>query len=208
MQDPADIVRTPGLREQRQGDLRRVRGARARSAEHHLQPVLRVRELPRALHLHRPRARAHRRGDRPGGQAQGPGVRLGHRVGRHARRRRLPQGAVRRAHRRGRGARVPDAALQRVRRAQHPGHRRQARAVHPQRDEHRHGRGGVRRRHRRARRALRHARRAATTWWSAAAVPAALVAALDGLRALEHLQRAGGDQDREVLRLRARTTSC
>ena len=49
-----------GLREQREGDLRRVRRARARPAEHHLQPVLRVRELPRALHLHRPRARARR----------------------------------------------------------------------------------------------------------------------------------------------------
>ena len=158
-----------GLREQRQGDLRRVRGARTRSAEHHLQPVLRVRQLPRALRLHRPRARADRRGDRPGGRhkvqayvsATGSGGTLGGR--------RLPEGAVRRPHRRGRGAGVPDAALQRVRRAQHPGHRRQARPVHPQRDEHRPGRRGVRCRHRLRSACCSARRRAATTWWSAGA---------------------------------------
>ena len=58
-------------------------------------------------------------------------------LGRHPRRRRLPQGALRRQDRRRRGARVPDDAGERVRRAQHPGHRRQAHPADPQRDEHR-----------------------------------------------------------------------
>ena len=39
---------------------------------------------------------------------------------------------------------MPDAAGERLRRAQHPGHRRQARAADPQRDEHRRRRGGQR----------------------------------------------------------------
>ena len=54
-------------REQRQGDLRRVRRARARPGERHLQPVLRVREPPRPLGGDRARARAGRRvaGGRP-----------------------------------------------------------------------------------------------------------------------------------------------
>ena len=48
----------------------------------------------------------------------------------------VPEGSARLPGRRGRGPRVPDAALQRLRRAQHPGHRGQARAPHPQRHEH------------------------------------------------------------------------
>ena len=44
---------------------------------------------------------------------------------------------VRHADRRRRGARVPDDARERLRRAQHPGHRRQAHPADPQRDEHR-----------------------------------------------------------------------
>ena len=67
-------------------------------------------------------------------RAQGPGVRLGNRFGRHDRRRGPPEGPVRVAHGRRRGAGVPHPSLQRVRRAQHPGDRRQARAPHPQRD--------------------------------------------------------------------------
>ena len=60
-----------GVGEQRQGDLRQVRRARARPAEHRLQPVLRVRELPRTLQLHgsRPRARRARPSTRPDGFA-------------------------------------------------------------------------------------------------------------------------------------------
>ena len=60
-----------------------------------------------------------------------------HRLGRHDRRRRQAEGHIRHQDRRRRGARVPDAAGERLRRAQHPRHRRQARAVDPQRDEHR-----------------------------------------------------------------------
>ncbi len=40
-------------REQRQGDLRQVRRARARPGQRHRQPVLRVRQLPDSLPLHR-----------------------------------------------------------------------------------------------------------------------------------------------------------
>ena len=45
--------------------------------------------------------------------------------------------ALRHPHRRRRGAGVPDDARERLRRAQHPGHRRQAHPADPQRDEHR-----------------------------------------------------------------------
>ena len=116
-----------------------MRRARARPGERHPQPVLASsgttspttcapgRALERvfeSLREREPRAAPAR-------------VRLRDRLGRHARRRRLPEGAARRADRRRRGARVPDDALQRLRRAQHPGHRRQAHPAHPQRDEHR-----------------------------------------------------------------------
>ena len=53
----------------------------------------------------------------------------------------LKTSSVRRS--RHRTPRVPDAPLQRVRRAQHPGHRQPARTADPQRDEHRSRRGGV-----------------------------------------------------------------
>ena len=92
-------------------------------------------------------------------------------LGRHSGRGRPPEGRLRRPHRGGRGARVPDDALQRLRRAQHPGHRRQAHTPHPQRLQHRH-------RHRRQRpghgpslRALLVARRDWPTWRTAATSP-------------------------------------
>ncbi len=62
---------------------------------------------------------------------------LGDGIGRHDRGRRPAEGGVRHADRRRRGARVPDDAGERLRRAQHPGHRRQAHPADPQRDEHR-----------------------------------------------------------------------
>jgi cysteine synthase A len=55
---PGDIVRTVGHREQRQGDLRRLRRARSRSRQRHLQPVLGVRN--HLGHFARDRARARR----------------------------------------------------------------------------------------------------------------------------------------------------
>ncbi len=54
---------------------------------------------------------------------------------------------------------MPDDARERLRRAQHPGHRRQAHPAHPQRHEHRRRRGRQRSSHRRARRAVQHRRR-------------------------------------------------
>ncbi len=125
-------------RVQRQGNLRQVRRAGARSRQRDRQPVQRVRQLPGALALHRPGAG----GDlpRPAEDIEGRAprrLRLGQRLGRHARRRRLPQGSARHQDRRRRSRGMPDPAQQRLRRAQHPGHRRQARAADPQRHEHR-----------------------------------------------------------------------
>ena len=61
-----------GHREQRQGDLRRLRRARARPGQRHPQPVLRVREPPRPLAGDRPGARA--RSSRRSADSQ-PGLR-------------------------------------------------------------------------------------------------------------------------------------
>ena len=65
---------------------------------------------------------------------------------------------LRLAHRRRRGARVPDLAVQRLRRAQHPGHRRQARAPDPQRDGNRRRRRHLGQGHGLAERARQHRR--------------------------------------------------
>ncbi len=142
---------------QRQGDLRQVRGAGARSRQRDRQPVQRVRQLPRALAVHRPGIGADFRD--PERHVAGPAARrfrFRQRLGRHAGCRRLPQGPARHEDRRGRGGRMPDAAQQRLWRAQHPGHRRQARAADPQRDQHRSGHRRQRQGHRRAQRRLQH----------------------------------------------------
>ena len=82
-----------------------------------------------------PRVRDRPRRERP--RPAAGGVHVGHRVGGHDRRRRPAQGRLRHQDRRRRGPRVPDDARERLRRAQHPGHRRQAHPADPQRDEHR-----------------------------------------------------------------------
>ncbi len=159
-----------------------------------LQPVLRVRQLPRALPLHRRGARA-RRSSRAARSAARRS-RLAAFVSATGSAGTLAAGdylkeQLRRADRRGRGARVPDAALQRLRRAQHPGHRRQARAADPQRDEHR-------RRGRRLRRGHRRARRCSSTREAGRALSRASGAACRAdadrrarlARPVEHLQRA------------------
>ena len=128
-----------GHGEQRQGNLRQVRRAVAAIREnvilnqfsefanyliHYYCTGPRLRSRVLAPEVHEPRV--------PAG-----GIRLGDRLGRHDRRRRLPESTPRLEDRRGRGARVPDHAVQRLRRAQHPGHRRQAHPADPQRHEHR-----------------------------------------------------------------------
>ena len=138
--DPADIIRTPGSEsnvkeiydECAELDRDRTTSSSTSSASSATTSCTR---------LHRAGARRRVRGGAPRAarasrlaafvSATGSAGTIG--------RGRLPEGAVRRAHRRGRGARVPDDAPQRLRRAQHPGHRRQARAAHPQRHEHRRG---------------------------------------------------------------------
>jgi cysteine synthase len=80
-------------------------------------------------------------------------------LGGNARRRGLSEGAARLSHRPGGGVRVPDHALQRLRRAQHPGHRRQAHPAHPQRRQLRRRGRHLRSRHRLAVRAVQHPRR-------------------------------------------------
>ncbi len=76
-------------------------------------------------------------------------------------------------------ARVPDDARERLRRAQHPGHRRQAHPAHPQRDEHGHGRRHLGPGDRPAQRPVRHRRRPRLPRPAGAACPAAIVDALD-----------------------------
>ena len=136
---PTSSARRHG--EQRQGDLRRLQRARRGSGQLHPQPVLRVRQPPRPLRGHRPRARPRVRAVSRDGRAElrlaafvsatgsagtiAAGDRLKEQYGTQDRRRR--------------GARVPDDAGERLRRAQHPGHRRQAHPADPQRDEHRRG---------------------------------------------------------------------
>ncbi len=51
--DAADIIRTPGNGEQRQGNLRQVRGTLPRPGKRDRQPVLRIRQLPRPLPIAR-----------------------------------------------------------------------------------------------------------------------------------------------------------
>ena len=132
------------LGKQRQGDLRRLRRARTRSGQYRLQSVLRVRQLRRPPLVHRRRFGARLpRACRRSAARPARRLRLGHRLGGHDCGGRPPQSDARRKDRGGRGGRMPDIALQRLRRAQHPGHRRQARAADPQRHEHR-------RRHRRS----------------------------------------------------------
>ena len=145
-ENPADdVIRTPGTESQRQGDLRRLQRAGAGPDELRAQPVLRVRQPPRPLRGHRagarPRVRARRA--RRGRDLRLAAFVVGHRVGRHDRRRRPAEGQVRHADRRRRGAGVPDDARERLRRAQHPGHRRQAHPADPQRDEHRRRRRAI-----------------------------------------------------------------
>ena len=80
-------------REQRQGNLRRVRGAGARSGQRHPQPVLRVRQLPHSLQLHGPRVRSRllaRESDALA-NSSARSVRLGDRLGRNDRGRRLSE---------------------------------------------------------------------------------------------------------------------
>ena len=128
--------RHAGLRDQRQGDLRQVLGAEEGPAAHDLQPVRGVRQPDLALQRHRP---GHRGGlPRPRGE-KAPPRRLceRHRQRRHHRRRRLPEDDPRREDRRHRGAAVPDPVHERLRRPPDRGHRRQARAVGPQRPQHR-----------------------------------------------------------------------
>ena len=117
-------------REQRQGDLRRVRPPRGEPGQRHHQPVQRVLQLRRPSGGHGPRAGEGLRG-RIAGAAGSAFERLrgGHRLRRDSRRRRCPQGTARNADRRGRAPGMPHPALQRLWRAQHPGRGRQARAA-------------------------------------------------------------------------------
>ena len=107
-------------------------------------------------------------------------------------------------HRRRRGARVPDDARERVRRAQHPGHRRQAHPADPQRDEHRRDLRGQRCRHRPARRAVQHRGRPARTSPRQRASTRVADRGAAALRLLGDLQHARGDQDRQAARPRRR----
>ena len=205
--DPADIIRTPGT----ESNVKEIYDACAELARDPAnvdpQPVLRVRQPPRPLRC-APGRRSSAcsstlRASDPRPAARAPSSRPPARPARIARRR-LPEGAARHADRRRRGARVPDDARERLRRAQHPGHRRQAHPADPQRDEHR----------RRGRRVATGPPTSSTCCSTRDAgrgyladrrrSTADVVDALDALRALVDLQRARRDQDRQAPRPRAR----
>ena len=126
-------------REQREGDLRRLQRALTRSSQRDPQPVQRVLESRRALRRDRPFARdgvqrcheGHRR--QPGRVCVGVGFSGNLGSGR------LPEGRPRGQDRGRRSARVPDHASQRVWRAQHSRHWRQAHPTDSQRHQHRLG---------------------------------------------------------------------
>ena len=90
---------------------------------------------------------------------------------------------------------MPDDAPQRLRRAQHPGDRRQAHPAHPQRDEHGPRRRRLRPGHGSAPRPLQHADGPGLPR-PPRGVPERDPRALAVARLLEHLQRRGRDQDR------------
>ena len=130
-------------------------------------------------------------------------LRVGDRIGGHDRRRRPAQGRLRRPDRRRRGAGVPDDARQRLRRAQHPGHRRQAHPADPQRDEHRRRRRRQRPGHRPAAGDVRQRGRARLPRRPPARAPAGAAHAAP-LRALVDLQRARRDRHGQAARPRSR----
>ena len=99
---------------------------------------------------------------------------------------------------------MPDAALQRLRRAQHPGHRRQAHPAHPQRDEHRLRGRRVGPRDGPPEHLVQHRGRPRLPRGPPAWSRGDAGRALHVVRSLQHLQRAGGDQDGQVPGPRAR----
>ena len=111
----------------------------ARPVEHHPQSVQRVLESHGPLRRDGAIARNRLQQRHVVDGRQSRRIRFRLRLSRNPRRRRLPQGQARIEDRGGRGARMPDHALQRLRRPQHPGHRRQAHPADPQRHEHRPG---------------------------------------------------------------------
>ena len=206
------LVRGPGRRRhphaghgvQRQGDLRRLQRAGARSRR----TSCSTSSASSATTSGTTRSPAGRWSTCSTRSARDPGMRLAAFVsatglGGHDRRRRPAEGHVRHAHRRRRGAGVPDDAGERLRRAQHPGHRRQAHPADPQRHEHRRRRRRVGPGHRRARPAVQLRRRAG---------PPRRPQGRAGrghrrpgpLRVLVDVQRAGRHQDGQAARLRAR----
>ncbi len=136
--DPADIIRTPGS----ESNVKEIYDACAELARDPANVVLnQFCEFGNHLAHRLATGRAMEAIARRTSRAARARLRLRFGIGRHARRRRHPEGAARLADRRRRGARVPHAPAQRLRRAQHPRHRRQAHPLHPQRhvDRHRHG---------------------------------------------------------------------
>ena len=125
------------MREQRQGDLRHGQRAPEGPEEPDHEPVRGVRELPLPLPLHR--QLVHRGGGgartrRASATARSPAFAsaMGS-AGTIAAGERIKHEFHDVAHDRRRADPVPDALLERIRRPRHPGHRRQARHVDPQR---------------------------------------------------------------------------
>ena len=161
-----------GYRKQRQGDLRQVRGARARQTERNSQSVFRICQLSHPLSLHRTCVRPRLRLFKVRITKTTVSRRSSRRLDRQARS--LPAIDSRKLH----GTKIvaveaaecPTMHLQRLWRAQHPGHRRQAYSAHPQRHEHRRRYRGVGCSERCAEFAVRRASAAALIWRTGAKI--------------------------------------
>ena len=139
--DPADIIRTPGT----ESNVKEIYDKCAELARDPENVILnQFSEFANYLiHYHctgpgvRPRVRRTLE-DQPIADYSAGGLRLGHRLGRDDRRRRSSEGACTASKIAAVEAlECPTMLLQRLRRAQHPGHRRQAHSADPQRHEHR-----------------------------------------------------------------------
>ena len=169
------------LRVQRQGDLRQVLGAarRPRRRRRHLQPVRRVRQPPLALPRHRPgrgrgacRPRIARRPAVSPASSLTPGSAGTIAAGDYLKEQ-LPAVKVVATE----ALQCPTLLDERLRRPPHRGHRRQARALDPQRAQHRRGHGHRRRGLPAASCGSSTSRRGGCTW--APGVPASLLERLD-----------------------------
>ena len=121
---PSDIIGRPAPRATLRKSTTNAPNSSA-TRQRHFQPVLGVLELSDSLHLHRPSGTAFSTIKAVIQELPARRLRVGDGVGRHDCGRRPAEEDSTAADRRRRGGRMSDHAVQRLWRAQHPGHRRQ-----------------------------------------------------------------------------------